>query len=264
MSHVNRLLRVIPVSVRVQAILGLIVVGTLGFNVAPASAEKSFLFSFNGEHNPYAGLSGPNGVAVDQSSGDVYVADQGNGVVEKYGALGEYLSELTEASPNNTTAYPFSGGNDVAVDNSGEASKGDVYVTELSAKKVDKFNTSGEFVSALTEASPNNATPYPFMLPAGVGVDPANGEVFVADYEANAVDIFNTSGEFVKAFPAIVNGPNGVAFNSTGSDVYINEANEGHVQEFSVPSGASVAVIDNKGDTQAVAVDPLTNDVYVD
>src|SRR5262249_58745340 len=55
-----------------------------------------------------------------QSSGDVYVIDKGNGVVDTFDASGNYVSQVG--------SFGFGGDPDLAVDNSGTASEGTLYV----------------------------------------------------------------------------------------------------------------------------------------
>jgi hypothetical protein len=106
----------------------------------------------------------PQGTAVEQSSGDLYVADRENKRVDKFDSEGNFLlawgygvadgtSEVLqtcgpEASPPTTRCLEgksFSGTirpNDVAVDQT----SGDVYVADPSAPRVLKFTSSGELI----------------------------------------------------------------------------------------------------------------------
>jgi hypothetical protein len=106
-------------------------------------------------------LSNPAGVAVNETSGDVYVVDAGNNRVEEFTAAGSYIGKF---DGSNNPAFPagFSEPLDIAVDNAclyegksgGECaasypSNGDVYVVDLGHGVVDKFTATGGFVSEL-------------------------------------------------------------------------------------------------------------------
>jgi hypothetical protein len=114
--------------------------------------------------NTFGSLSSPQGVAIDQSSGDVYVADTGNHRIEKFDALGNFLlafgadvggpgvntctSALTcvagtpGSAPGQFTTAEF-----VAVDNDpASASFHDVYVADTGDNLVSKFDALGNLL----------------------------------------------------------------------------------------------------------------------
>ena len=99
----------------------------------------------------------PDGVAVNQESGDVYVADRGNNRVERFSSTGEYEAQFDGPG--------FSGPGDIAIDNachyhgkSGSECKslypsnGDVYVATAASRLgnngavIDKFNEAGVYI----------------------------------------------------------------------------------------------------------------------
>jgi len=103
--------------------------------------------SFGSAGSGDGGFQSPAGVAVDQSTGDVYVADAGNYRIEKFSSSGTFLaawgwgvtdgtaqSEVCtsgcETGIQGSGAGQFSDPIAIAVDNSGDASAGDVYVAE--------------------------------------------------------------------------------------------------------------------------------------
>src|ERR1700685_1901720 len=81
--------------------------GTFLF-AAPAYAGPSHVFSgsfgasSSAPANPYP-LLGPTDAAVDQTSPDVYVADQGNRRVEKFDASGNFLLTFGREVNKTTT-----------------------------------------------------------------------------------------------------------------------------------------------------------------
>jgi hypothetical protein len=124
-----------------------------------------------GEEGSGAGqLLGPRGIAVEQESGDVYVADTGHDRMEKFGPGGEFLlawgwgvADGTTPALQTCTVTCFAGiegsgagqfasrgsagVEGVAVDNDPlSASHGDVYVIDSLNRRVEKFTPEGEFV----------------------------------------------------------------------------------------------------------------------
>jgi DNA-binding beta-propeller fold protein YncE len=143
-------------------------------------------------------FSGPAGVAVDQSNGDVYVVDRANGRVEKFDSSGAYLTQFNGTA---TPAGSFSSPSSVAVD----PTSGDVYVVDAGNNVIDKFDSSGNLVIAFGSGGALNGSATPastFAFPItsgeplpGIAVD-SSGRLYVGDVGNGVVDEFNSSGEY--------------------------------------------------------------------
>ncbi len=126
----------------------------------------------------------PQGVAVD-ASGNVYVADTNNDRIQKFnsngvpvtmwGQFGNYQSN--PASGAGYFYYPY----ELAVDASGN-----VYVADAGNYRIQKFNSSGTFV---TMWGVFGATSGKFNVPNGVAVD-ASGYIYVADTNNYRIQVF--------------------------------------------------------------------------
>jgi hypothetical protein len=238
----------------------------LAIAASPAGAALRVANSF--------AVGSPEAIAVDESSGDVYVVStqepvslkrfDSAGAPEPFTAVGSYVAgnELT-----GTTAGPFvfdtSGSAiEVAVDNSGGLNDGNIYVTESGGGAVDVFASSGEYLGNITEAAGG-----PFNEPCGVAVD-SSGKVYVGDF-GGSVDRYvptadpPTNSDYDAQILG-VESPCSVAADSTGA-VYASTWSSGPLMKYNASDfgtanpGASVDVSSN-----AVAVDLSTNDVYVD
>src|SRR5580704_4201318 len=148
-----------------------------GWMVLSASASAlnvhTFSFSFGGEGSEEGKFNAPEGVAVNDTTHDVYVTDSGNGRVEEFTSEGVFIRQF--APPAGFGIEPFVvSPAAIAVDNSGDPSTdpsaGDVYVVDPVDKVVDKFNGAGVYEGQLT-AGEND-------VPVGVAVDPT-GVVWV-------------------------------------------------------------------------------------
>ncbi len=111
-----------------------------------------------------------------------------------------------------------------------------------------------------------------FEGPCGLAVD-STARLYVSDYYHHTIDVFNTA-----AFPSYVtqlpnedptDGPCGLAIDSAGS-LYVNNYHR-NVAKFGPPFGFAPGPIFDSGDPTnifanptGVAVDPATNNVYVD
>jgi hypothetical protein len=158
-------------AVRLFAAIALALAGNASLGLSVASALPS-AFATEG---PAAGQISDQarGIAIEQESGDVYVADRDNERIDKFGPEGQFLlawgwgvaDGSTEALQTCTTtcfkgfggeffkgsgAGEFSGAEGIAVDNDPlSASHGDVYVVDSGNHRVQKFGPEGEFILML-------------------------------------------------------------------------------------------------------------------
>lgn len=109
-------------------------------------------------------LSQPISVAVNQETGDIYVGDELNRRIDVFSSAGVFrfafgwgVRDGTEELETCTTASgcrkgltgggvgEFAGGLGIAVDNSGGATEGDVYVADGGNNRIERFDAEGHF-----------------------------------------------------------------------------------------------------------------------
>jgi hypothetical protein len=233
----------------------------LAFGVGSAAPAAAATGQF-GEPGDAAGqFVEPEGVAVDQASGDVYVVDRKNQRVEKFTATGGFLTGwgwgvadgTTNALQTCTTtcfagvqgsgAGQFSFPQGVAVDNSTsllDTSVGDVYVVDVRNNRVEKFSPSGAFL----------------LMFGGEVNEATRGNVCLAGEKCQSGTEGTATGQFA------LHNEQGIyiAVGPTGT-VYVGDRDR--VQEFS-PEGVyqSQLTLAGAGHTAYVAVDAAEN-VYV-
>jgi hypothetical protein len=176
-----------------SAFLAHIFAFALVFTVAlagQASASQVFEFkeAFGGAAAPT--FEEPTGLAVDQSSGDLLVMDRGNGTISRFKADGtpDNFSALgtnvidgaggEDKAPQEGLSFPLATEAQIAIDNSGTITDGDIYVT-ASPKLIDIFASSGAYLGQLTASASA-----PFFEACGVTVD-SSGDVYVGSYEGS-------------------------------------------------------------------------------
>lgn len=267
---------------RLSAAVALVLtaVVALAVGASPALAETHpLLFSFGSFANP-------NGVAIDQSSGDVYVADIGTNTIYKFDADGNpvdfsalHSNALTGgATPAGSFSFPSVYGTPatIAIDNStnpSDPSAGDLYVMDAGHNVIDKFNSKGEYLDQIINPSGDELL--------GLGVD-ASGTLRVDIIDINQptwvlVDEFNDSSasslvaEQVNEIPAtkesgIPSGPeaDGFAVGPTGDD-YLLWGGSCNCTAKLGPQLTGFGQLDSPGAGDvAIAADPVTGHVYVD
>jgi DNA-binding beta-propeller fold protein YncE len=162
----------------------------------------------------------------------------------------------------------FSAPDGVAVDQGTH----DVYVVDRDNNRVEKFNSSGGYLSQLTEvpASSGASVTGPFENPTAVAVDPLTEDVYVADSGHNVVDRFSASGEYLsqltgqpptapesKAF----SDPDGLAVDPTSGDLYVSDREDKLVDIF-MPSGEWTGQFPTEGRPWSLAINS-SNAIYV-
>ncbi len=190
-------------------------------------------YSGDGGSATSAGLSNPNGVALD-AAGNLFIADEGNGRIRKVTPDGVIS---TVSGSGNLGTYG-SGPSDIAVD-----AAGNLIIAGIGGNRVFKIKPSG----ALSTFAGNGtygysgdggpATSAQLGAPTGVSVDAA-GNLFIADTGNNRVrkvmpngvittvagmEIPVFGGDGGPATSAILNSPTGVALDAAG-DLYIADS----------------------------------------
>jgi DNA-binding beta-propeller fold protein YncE len=226
-----------------------------------------FASSFGEPGSGSGQLSGPQGVAVDEATGDVYVVDRGNDRVEYFTSAGTYLGQFDgsglglgegQAAPTGR----FSGPDAIAIDNDPSSpSYGDVYVADEGHGVIDKYTSAGAYVGQIVEGSGGVHLGRTY----GISVDAA-GLLWVYQ-ESNEVDDYSgaEANELIGSRQSQAFGPSfGFAVDSN-DNLYIkngfvgvnklNGSGELLIQEFDSLFGGEPPT--------GIAVDLSTNDVYI-
>jgi hypothetical protein len=266
-----------------------VLAGVMALQGAMATAETAhpLIGSFGPEGPGTGSFAKPESVAVDQSTGDVYVYDVSAAAIYKFDSAGDPVdfsalgtNKLTGSSTprgdfGTFSFYPSNA--QVAVDDSGGPADGDIYVTDYLGKVVDVFAATGAYLGQLTGSGGAGET---WGYPCGVSVDGA-GNVYVGLISGEVVDKFTPSGSPVvdSDYVASLQGAGDncqLAVDSAG-DVYTSAwspAGGGTLSEYApgqLFAGTSTgtsngAPIDASG-VFAIATDPFdlgTQDVYAD
>jgi hypothetical protein len=222
---------------------------------APAPAALPTLAgSFDGSGTPDRSMQ-PTRIGVSETSGNVYVMDVANDVVNVFSASGTYLSQLT---PDVLAARTFAFSlfeDDIAVDNSDGGNDGNVYVMSETASwsgaGVFAFDASGRL---LWEAGG-------FADACGIAVD-GSGAVWVSDFAAGIQQLDPRDGSAVgsRILTAVADGCH-FDFDADGN-LLVNHYNDGTVEKFQ-PDGRSLGVVETDP-VRDVAVDRATNITYTD
>ena len=206
----------------------------------------------------------PAGIAIDHANGDIYVSDigvsLGTSYIYKFDSSGNPVFSFgTGGKLAVSGAYGYYNlATQVAVDNDPSSPNYlDLYVPEFLNRTIGKFSPSGAHLANISTGE---------NFPAGVAVDPSNGNLYVADgFFGNSASIYNTTGALITSFETIPY-PTSIAVDSAGN-AYVADGGgyvglEGTTEKYD-SSGNDLGQVDGSP-SYGVAVDPTNDHVYVD
>ena len=160
-----------------------------------ASAAKVHLFQETFGSAAQQSFAEPNGLVVEQDSGNLLVIDAGaqtvsrfnpDGTPANFSALGSNVIDAKgpiDGTPEEGFSFgPVAGKQQIAVDNSGGPTDGDIYVTQWSKNLAYIFAPDGTYLGQVTGAG----APFTGVFPLGVAVDPS-GNVFLSGLTGNQI-----------------------------------------------------------------------------
>jgi hypothetical protein len=244
-------------------------------------------------------LEEPTAVAVNETTGEVYVLDQANDRIEIFnvnGETGAFVSQFDGSeTPAGSLQYPSGAANPaniqvsaIAVDNScaleglsgtaceeADLSNEAVYVLDAGHEVIDKFSPTGVYLGQITEYENVAAESKPFHEPSGVAVATDGfvwvrqlGETFnrgVLEHYANDLgNAFEGQRELSNVSSGGFLSP-GFAVDGEGAFYRRNQHGpESFEAEKLTPSGQTA--IENIGEVNAsgIAVDQRLNNSFID
>lgn len=276
------------------------VANAYGNNIQEFSASGTRLGTFATWGSGSNQVKEPLGVAVDRSTGSIYVGDTQNDRIDIFNEKGEFTGAFGYGVNNGeeklqvcTTACKaglggahsgeFNSPGWVAVDASS-----DIWVTDESNNRVDEFNSKDEFVRAFGFGVSNGKSEFEictsscqtglggsgagqFSNPTGIAV--VGTHVYVSDLFNNRVEMFSNEGGYIGQFGSAGTGngqfnhPVGIAADASGN-LYVSDKHNNRIEEFTA-SGAYIRTIASKGagnsqidEVEGVAIDS-SGDLYM-
>lgn len=239
---------------------------------AQAASTRELSGSFGPDGSGSGVFGNPQGIAVEQTTGDVYVYDQSDGGnIYKFNAAGMPV----DFASSSTNVIKGVGGrskeSEIAIDSSSGPDKGDIYIA--TGKEVLIYRSTGAKLATLVNEEEEGEEG-----PCGVAVDPS-GAVYIAFLENQAIKKYIpgssnpvTKEDYTSSLSKVGELCN-IAADSAG-DIYA-EAEEGHgavikydASQFSTSGAKAIGtVLENEGEEAkgvTLAVDSANGNVYID
>ena len=181
----------------------------------------------------------PHGLTVDYDN-NVWVTDVGLHQVFKFNHEGKLLMKIGEAKVPGNDKTHFNRPTDIAV-----LKDGSFYVSDgYGNSRIVKFSSNGKY---LFEWGKKGNKEGEFNIPHGIDAD-THGNVYVADRENNRVQVFDSTGSFLKQFS-----------NKNFGNIYSVEVDNSEGQVFAVDDlsflgikhrGSDIFIFDTAGNVQ--------------
>jgi DNA-binding beta-propeller fold protein YncE len=243
-------------------------------------------------------LNLPWGVAVNRATGDLYIADALNEVVERVNAAGKlsvvagngHFRGLPTPGPAIHTDIWFPDG--LAVD----PRTGDLYIADSGHEMIEQVNPAGTLSIVAGTGIDGSPTPGPATQsdlndPSGLAFNPRTGNLYISDSANNVVERVTAAGRLSivagtgtqgppTAGPATQSdlwSPSGVTVDPRTGDLFIADAGNNmvervtHAGKLSIVAGTGDEAPPSPGPATAsalrapsgVTVDPRTGDLYI-
>jgi hypothetical protein len=275
-------------SIRLLPGLMVALVALLTVTAPFASAKQIHKFSYafgTPTSNTTLSLAGNSGLAVNETSHDIYVADTGNRRIVQFSAAGAFIRAFgadvggpginvctigCQAGTAGTSPGSFESPTFLAIDNSGGASDGAVYVADSATNVISKFEADGTLTSSWGNNGASEAAngqlagktqAEPFGELAGIAVDSA-GTLAVFETSSRLLK-FAESGGFIEEVLEAERGSSNRGLSVDGEGNFFKVNGVGSTQKFA-PSGASIGQITADVNSIGLAVNPATGVLYVD
>jgi DNA-binding beta-propeller fold protein YncE len=198
---------------------------------------------------PAGAFNAPKGITVDQATGELYVLDSGNQVVDIFDSSGAFIASFDGSA---TSVGSFSPGfaDGIAVDDQNNH----IFISDSGTVRAFDFASATDPFPVTLDGSNTPAGSFGFGY-VSIAADNASGNVYVADTYDSVVDAFDSSGAYLAQITgtpgASLGGLNvaaGVAVDQANGDIYVSDNVTGSVGIFrpllvpDVSTGAASAV----------------------
>ncbi|HEY8303881.1 MAG TPA: hypothetical protein VIG42_04740 [Solirubrobacteraceae bacterium] len=271
------------------------VCGALAFCGAPAWGERVHVLL--APQGGFGNFAHGTGVAVDQASGNVYVAnrnEEGEGFLRVFGPEGLAPAGGSPSLLRSAHEFFLWGNSDVGIAVDGacgvhglsgsecasfDPSHGYIYAPNFFTEAIETYRLNlsdeyeyvcefighGGFSGSACEAEPATSPAVRFSELPGVAVD-SEGDVFITNSSSGAIYEFNSKDEEVAggeiADPAVPH-PTGVAVDGAGNLYVIDESRKAFMLKRKAGGGFEPA-IEIVGGVTSIAVDPIHNRLFID
>jgi DNA-binding beta-propeller fold protein YncE len=178
-----------------------------------------------GGHYSFTGLTNGDYSITPSKTGFVFNPQDSKQTLNNGRVTGVTGVDFTATNKWDTPGIPWG----VAVD-----SAGDVYVSELFSARIEKFTSTGTFITRWGSAGNGNSQ---FNWPKHIDVD-GSDNLYVADNRNFRIQKFSSSGTYITQWGSYgtgkgqFNGPAGIAVDIANGWVYVADSGNSRIEKF--------------------------------
>ena len=131
-------------------------------------------------------LNYPEGVTVDNKTGNIFIADCSNNCVKVFDSTGKCLYKFGDNKGEGRMCYPR-----------GVAICGDRILITQESHCILNYQLNGKFISRIGREGKRELE---FNAPFGLTIDESNGDIYICDYYNNRIQILSTEFCFKSQF----------------------------------------------------------------
>ena len=205
-------------------------------------------------------LAAPQGVAVQKSTGDVFVSN-GRGIdrIEVFDSQGNYIKGIgsTGTGPgqfDEPAAIAFQPGT------------GNLYAGDVFNNRVNVFDPNGNYINSIAEGQFGGLVPgRPFFGPSSIVFD-SQGFGYVGDYSNDRFLKFDSEGDIVATIgtsgtePGQFLGPSGLAISPVSGNLVVADQNNNRIQVLT-PEGTPITAFGSLGGAPGQFIQPIDLEV---
>ena len=194
--------------------------------VADSNNNRVQIFDKDGNYISQFGIGAPHAIALDDDH--IYVTDTANHRIQKFDHSGNFVSQFG-SGPGNSNGT-FSSPKGIAVNST------HILVLDANNYRIQVFDKSGNYVHKFGQLGTGDGQ---FVRPVAIAVNDT-GNIFVADFVSDKIEIFRQTGERVGKLEAGIDGPSSIAIlevSENNDDIYVTDQNNRRIIKFDQGSG---------------------------
>ena len=149
-------------------------------------SKKQPLVSVCKRGNGMKQLNNPEGVTVDNKTGNIYIADYSNNCVKVFDSTGKYLFKFGDNEGEGKMSLPI-----------GVAICGDRILITRGNNCILNYQLNGKFISRIGRQGRGELE---FNYLFSLTIDESNGDIYICDYNNNIIQILNRDLSFKSQF----------------------------------------------------------------